>query len=204
MLLQKKKEATYRNIIIALLIIATGFLLYKYSSSKFNVQQNLNNLREENKYGFDSLNKAIKYENDLNRRIEVSINKEDFKTAFSLIDSLPPFGKAHSIYIYKGMIGEKQKNYLESIKEYNNAINEIPLSKAKSLRAALYVKMNKLDSALSDYKSIYSYNHYYSGFVANTFMLMKKKDSALKYYQIYLEQYPQDDSVRQKLNSLLE
>ena len=145
---------------------------------------------------------AINFENDLNYRIEKSISAGDLKTAYDLMDSLPPFGRTHSIHLYQGMIYTKQKKYPEAIEEYTKAIKEVRYSKAKSMRAEAYIKMNKLDLALSDYSDIYKYNHYYSYLVANTFMLMDKKDSALKYYEIYLEHYPNDKVVQEKITSL--
>lgn len=162
----------------------------------------IDEVRKQNKAGLDSLQNAINYENSLDYRIKENIDKGDFKTAYTLMDSLPSFGKTHSTHLYKGMIYAEQKKYPEAIEEYNAALNEIPVSKARDLRAELYVKMNKLELAIADYKHIYEYNHYYSYHIANIFMLMNKKDSALKYYQIYSEDYPNDQSAKQKIEAL--
>lgn len=190
-------------LLAALILGAAGFFTYnRYVSRKPNATSFIEKIKKENKAGFDSLQRAINYENDLNHRIERSIYTGDFKTAYALMDSLPPFGKTHSILLYQGMIYEKQKKYPEAIEEYSKAINELPYSKAKSKRAEVYLKINKPELALSDYKEIYKYNYYYSLQLANTFMLMNKKDSALKYYQIFLEHYPNDTTVQQKINSL--
>ena len=175
------------------------FIYYEHFHRPIDAKKFIERVRKENKAGFDSLQKAINYENNLNYRIEKSITDGDFKTAYFLMDSLPLFGKKHSIHLYKGMIYAEQKKYSEAIKEYTEALNEIPYSKAESMRAESYVKMNKPELALSDYKNIYKYNHYYSIHVAKTFELMKQKDSALKYYKIYLEHYPTDSFVQQKL-----
>lgn len=193
-----------RNIFFFLTTLTIGvfiglFIYYKYFSRTINPKEFIEQIRRENKTGFDSLQRAFNYDNELNFRINDAINKNDFKTAYALIDSLPPFGKKHSKHLYNGMIYEKQKRYSKAIEEYTEALNEIPYSKAESLRAELYVKMDKLKLALTDYKNIYEYNHYYSIHIAKVFELMKQKDSALKYYKIYLEHYPSDSVVQQTI-----
>jgi tetratricopeptide (TPR) repeat protein len=186
-------------LLLALVLGAGGFFVYnRYVYRKPDAGNFINKIREENKAGFDSLQHAINYENDLNYRINKSIHAGDFNTAYSLMDSLPAFGKTNTIHLYKGMIYAEQKKYTEAIEEYNKVLDKVPYSKAKGMRAEVYVKMTKPELALSDYKEIYQYNHYYSLHVANTFMLMNKKDSALKYYQIYLEHYPNDTAIQQK------
>lgn len=200
--MSKKKLATWVTIIFLAIALVAVSLYNRYSRKTFDPKGFINNIKEKNKPGLDSLQNAINYENNLNLRIQKAINDSDFKTAYILMDSLPGFGKAHSLHLYTGMIYEKQKKYPKAIGEYTEAINEISFSKAKSMRAEIYIKTNKLDSALYDYKSISEYNHYYNSHVANTFELMHKKDSALKYYQIYLEHYPNDTAVQQRLSRI--
>lgn len=118
------------------------------------------------------------------------------------MDSLPPFGKTHSIHLYEGMIYEEQKKYPDAVKEYSAALSEQKFSVALEKRGDIYVKMNKLNMAMTDYKMAYTWNSDYSFQIANTFVLLNKRDSALKYYQIYLEHYPNDTSVQQKMNLL--
>lgn len=196
-----KKDTTFKLLAAIIIIALVLFLYYQYSNT--TVDKNfLNRLREENKSGFDSLQSAIIYENDLNYRIEEKIADSDFKTARSLMDSLPPFGKSHSFHIYQGMIYEKEKRYNDAIQEFTSAISEVPFSKARSLRADLYLKMNKLDSSLNDYIQIYDYNSHFGKEVANVFLLMNKPDSASKYYQEYLKHYPDDKTAQQKLKRL--
>lgn len=190
----------------AALILFTGiivfFLYNKYSSKTPDGKSFIDKIREENKTGFDSLQNAINYENDLNYRIKKSISTGDFKTAYALMDSLPAFGKIPTIHLYKGMIYAKQNKYPEAIEEYNIAIAEEPFPTNLNKRAEAYIKMDKLDSALNDYKKSYSLNYDYSLQIATTFELINKKDSALKYYQIYLMHYPNDTAVQQKVKSL--
>jgi tetratricopeptide (TPR) repeat protein len=200
-----KRKLTYLVAIVILSASVVLFLLYRgrYTIKTPEGKNFVEKIREENKAGFDSLQNALNFENNINYRIKESIASGDFKTAYALMDSLPAFGKSHSIHLYNGMIYVEQKKYNEAIEEFTKAINEIPYSKAESMRADVYIRINKLDLALADYMNIYKYNYFFSYDIANTFMLMHKKDSALKYYQIYLLHYPNDTAVQKRINNIL-
>jgi len=193
-----------RNIVFALIgviiTVCLGLFIYYESNHKpIDAKKFVEQIREENKAGFDSLQKAFDYDDELNYRINEAINKGDFKTAHTLLDSLPPFGKKMTVLRYEGMIFEKKGDYLNALEKYNLAINnyETPLTLEK--RAAIYIKLNRLDDAMHDYKKAFEWNYDFSLPVAKTFELMNKKDSALKYYQIYLEHYPADSFVQQRV-----
>ncbi len=192
--------------LVATLMLLTGLIVFSlynsYSTKTPDAKNFIDKIREENKAGFDSLPKAINKENNLNYRIKKSISTGDFKIAYALMDSLPSFGKTSSIHLYKGMIYAEQKKYTEAIEEYNILIDTEPFPLALDKRAETYIKMEKLDFALNDYKKAYSLNYDYSLQVATTFELINKKDSALKYYQIYLGHYPNDTLVKKKVSLL--
>ena len=63
--------------------------------------------------------------------------------------------------------------------------------------------MNEFQLAIDDYKQSYDVNYDYSLKLGDTYLLMNKKDSALKYYQIYLEHYPKDSIAQAKLKSAI-
>lgn len=198
-----KNKLIYWGAATALLISFIAFSLYnRYSRRTPDAKKFIETIRDQNKAGLDSLQNAINYENDLNNRIKKSISSGDFNTAYALMDSLPAFGKTHSIHLYQGMIYTEQKKYPEAIEEYNAALNKQVFSIALEKRGDVYVKMNKLDMAMNDYKKAYNWNFDYSLQIANTFALLNKKDSALKYYQIYLEHYPDDTAAQQKISLL--
>lgn len=201
--MNRKRSLIYKLLLIVVVVSTAIFVIYRYTNKKPNVKNLLGKLREQNKAGFDSLQQAINYENDLDYRIKKCINDEDYTTAYSLIDSLPSFGRTHAVSLYKGMIYDRQKNYTAAIREYTHALNEIRFSKARSLRANAYLKMNNLDSAMYDYKEAYSLNYEYSLQIASIFESMNKKDSALKYYQIYLKHNPTDKIVQEKVKLLI-
>ncbi|AEV97057.1 hypothetical protein A4D02_18190 [Niastella koreensis] len=196
-----KRNKQFSLLLLTLIAGASGFFIFRYVYRKPDAATFINKVREENIAGLDSLKRAIAYENDLNLRIEKSIHNGDFNTAYYLMDSLPAFGKANSLHLYSGMIYEKQKKYQEAIKEYSTLISNEPFPLALSKRAGIYVVMNKLDSALSDYKKAAAINYDYSLQVGTVFNLMYKKDSALKYYNIYLEHYPNDTAVQHKIKN---
>ena len=198
-----KRNKLFSLSLFILIAGASGFFIFRYVYRKPDAATFIDKIREENIAGLDSLKRAITYENDLNHRIEKSIYNGDFNTAHYLMDSLPAFGKANSLHLYSGMIYEKQKKYQEAIKEYSTLISNEPFPLALSKRAGVYVVINKLDSALSDYKKAAAINYDYSVQVGTVFNLMHKKDSALKYYKIYLEHYPNDTAIQHKIKKLL-
>ena len=197
----KKRELKYLNPLIVLLIIAGTLLLIKYNR-KPNVVEFLQEIRKRNKSGFDSLQTEINRQDVLYSLIQESINKGNFKTSFSLIDSLSAKGNVDMAHVYKGIVYEKQNNYLKAIEEYNNAIAMDEFSLGLSKRAGVYTKMNELDLALKDYKKIYEWNFDYSLEIAHAFELKEMKDSAMKYYMVYIEYYPNDELVSGKIDSL--
>ena len=198
------KEKIAWGIGIVLLVGLIGFYTYtRYSKEYIDGNNFVNTIREEIKPGIDSLQNKMDYENNLNYRIEKCISAGDFKTASALMDSLPLFLKSSTIHCYKGMIYAEQRKYFEAIQEYNKAIDEAPFPTNLNKRAEAYIKINKLDSALNDYKKSYFLNDEFSYQVASTFELLHKKDSALKYYQIFSGQYPNDTTAQKKVSSLM-
>lgn len=196
-------KAIYWGVISIILALGVFLLLlHTKKNTSYSAQEFIQDIKEKNKYGLDSLQNAINYENNLNARIKASIDKGDFEAAFLMMDSLPTFGKRATIHLYRGMIYLKQKRYRDAINEYNTAIKYEPYPATLSKRAEVYKMLNKFDSALTDYKSSYVMNHYYSFQVASVFELMGKADSALRYYQIYASHYPSDTIVSQKIRLL--
>jgi tetratricopeptide (TPR) repeat protein len=66
------------------------------------------------------------------------------------------------------------------------------IEKAKTL-----IKIKQYPEAIQEYRRAYEDNYDFSYPLARVFELNKQKDSALKYYNIYLEHYP--DSLFQIL-----
>lgn len=81
-------------------------------------------------------------------------------------------------------------------------INKDPSPVVLGKRAEGYIRQKRFNDALNDNKKAYSINYDYSLQVASTFELLNKKDSALKYYLIYSEYYPNQTNVQTKIKYL--
>ena len=159
-------------------------------------------MEREHKGTFSEIKQYIQKDNELITKLEESISNNDTATALSLIDTLVTSERYHLAAIYKGMLFEKQNKFAQALVEYNNAIIYDPYSKARSRRASLYLKQNKFDSAIVDYKAINVYNNYYSLIIGDIYFNLRNKDSALKYYLNYSRQYPNDQPVLHKIQSI--
>ena len=98
----------------------------------------------------------------------------------------------------KGELLDAKKRYDSAIYFYNYALVLDPNSGAKISRALTYIKIGEFNKAIADYRSAYEGNYDFSYNLATTFELNNQKDSALMYYKIYLEHYP--DSLVKQLN----
>lgn len=184
---------------VIILLFLSLFFFYNKSKQHIQAKNFIDKIRKDNKASFDSIQHALNYESELNYRIKLSIQNHDFTTAYSLMDSLPSFGKENIITIYEGMIYEKKKEYLKAISKYTIAINYDKHSIAVENRAQLFIKMNRFQDAINDYKIPLEWNNYYNLKIAQVFELMGKKDSAVKYYIIYSRHYPNDTIASKKI-----
>lgn len=173
---------------------------FKKKRNDLDAKTFIEKIRNDKKEGFDSLQKAINYENNLNFRIQKSIADSDFTTAFHLIDSLPLYGKPETALRYQGNILEKKGDYLNALKKYDSVVINEKYSIANNDKARVLIKMNRSKEAINIYKIPFEWNNYDNALqIAKAFELMQKKDSALNYYKIYLGHYPNDLSVKQKV-----
>ncbi|MEO7620079.1 MAG: tetratricopeptide repeat protein [Chitinophagaceae bacterium] len=186
----------------ALFLWGVSLILSISCNNKNSGERFIEDVRAENKARFDSLNVAIAKENFLYQDIEENINRSNFKTALSQIDTLFGRNKTDIAHVYMGMIYAKQGKFRQAIEEYNIALAELKFSKALNKRAEVYIKLNYLDSALIDYKTGYQWNFDYSLEIARVYELLQRKDSAIKYYQIYLHYYPNNKNIVEKINKL--
>ena len=200
--MNKKGSLIYQVLSVILLTVVVLFFIYKYANNTPDAKQFLERAREKNKNSFDSLNNSLAKEDSLHKKIEENINHNNFKTAFSLIDTLYIFGKRDLAQMYRAMVYAKQGEFRKAIDQYNIIIEKEEFPRALDKRAEVYIKLNRFDSAMMDYRKAYGYNFDYSLEIARTFELLHKKDSALKYYYIYLEHYPNDQITRKRIDAL--
>lgn len=198
----KKRTTLIYRIITILLASFASLAIFLILRQKPDAKKFIEKIRAENKTGFDSLNNALAEENALYSQIEKNIDQDNFTTASKLIDTLLVHGKTHKAYVYKGMIYAKQADYSKAIEQYNLAIQEDEFSIAFSKRAEAYISLNKLDLAINDYKKMYAHNYDFSLPLAKTFELKNQKDSALKYYLIYSDHYPNHQFTLNRIESL--
>lgn len=150
----------------------------------------------------DSFNNKIKAENRFFDSIQYLIDSKKLNGADNIINQLliknPLDDRLHTL---KGQLYEARIQYDSALIEYNFVVFRIPYSNALDKRAALFIKLGRYENAIEDYKKIYEVNYDYSYKIAKTFEMIKQKDSALKYYNIYFKHYP--DSILQKKINLL-
>ena len=190
-----------KNIILLVNILIGLMFISSCSEYSTDANQQLANVREELRPKIDSIQQTIWHRQELHDKINASIASGDYKQADSLINHLTDKQFVHT---YKGMLLCKQKKYLEASEEYNLALEIRRTPNTLEKRGDLYIETKKLDLALKDYLEAYEGNEDFAYDVGEVFDLMSQKDSALKYYIIYLNDYPEDDSVKAKIKILRE
>lgn len=103
---------------------------------------------------------------------------------------------------YTGNLHEYRGMVFEARGQYDSALNEYTLAGHYEERAAVYVKMKKYDWAITDYYNEAQGNSTYDVPLADTYVLAKQKDSAIKYYKVYLSDHPDDTLIRKKMAAL--
>ena len=195
----KKKNITGLSLIATLILLG---LVFNTFFKKTDILKKINDLRKETTLSQDSFNKKLSAENRFFDSIQYLIDSRKLDRADNVINQLlnsrPLDDRLH---VLKGQVFEARMQYDSALNEYNFVIFRIPYSNALDKRAALFIKLGRYENAIEDYRKIYEVNYDYSYKLAQTFEMIKQKDSALKYYHIYLDHYP--DSILQKKINLL-
>jgi predicted Zn-dependent protease len=195
------KNKKYLLLIAACILGAILFNHLFFPRNTTSVQTMINDVRQHAQPMLDSTMNAIKKENRFRDSLQYLISSGQLNNASDIIDQLLTKYPRDSYYnTLKGQIFDSRKMYDSALYYYNMAIALIPAPYQLLARAQTYIKMNKYQDAIDDSRDAYFINHYYSFKVAQAFELNKQKDSALKYYNIYLEQYP--DSIYRELKNI--
>jgi len=198
--MNNKKRISLGLSLIATLILLG--LLFNTFFGKPDIAKKIDDLRNETAPNLDSFNKKIKAENRFFDSIQYLIDSRKLDGADNIISQLlikkPLDDRLHTL---KGQLYEARMQYDSALIEYNFVIFRTPYPAALDKRATLFIKLGKYKDALEDYKKAYEVNYDYSYKIAQTFEMIRQKDSALKYYTIYFEHYP--DSILQKKINLL-
>ena len=193
-----------RNNLKPLLLILTLAIIFfglRYLTRPISAEEFIESIRKSTEPGLDSLNLRLQKEDYLRFRIDSLISQEDYAKVLNLLDTIniDPNVKLD----YRGQIAFKKGKFKESLLYYNEAIAKSGIYFISvSHRAEVYVKMKLFDSGISDYKKLCFFNYDFYRPLAETFELANEKDSALKYYQMYFENYPDSISVKSKIAAL--
>ncbi len=101
------------------------------------------------------------------------------------------------LHSLKGQLYDAEMKYDSAIYEYDIALYRDNIPNILDKRAATYIKMKKFDMAIRDLRNAFEQNSDFGYKFAQAFELTKQNDSALKYYNLYLEQY--SDSLYKQL-----
>ena len=137
----------------------------------------------------------------IERKLDSLISSGNHKEATLILDTLDI---SESIKMdYKGQIAFVRGDLRESIWYFSEAIARTGIySNAVHHRARAYSELKIYDSAVLDYRIISAFNYDFYRPLAETFEKMNKSDSALKYYRLFLKQYPDSVSVKQAILKL--
>jgi tetratricopeptide (TPR) repeat protein len=185
--------------ILLLLILGASIYSYlKFNTRKTSDERAIEFIAEARKIGG---NFTLPTQSPVIKLIDSLILYQRFSEAFLVLDTA--YIMETTKLNYKGEIFFKQGKIRESIDAFTQAINsggEAPLYFAN--RAKVYVVAEKYDSAIVDYKHCASWNHDFYRPLAATFKKSKQKDSALKYFKLFLNYYPDSISVKQCIKDI--
>lgn len=174
-------------------------LIIRFLFPQKNFQDQIEELQSKTQPNIDATVNKIIAENRFFNSINYLINSGQFDGADKVITKLIAKNEKNDYYwTLKGNLFHARKMYDSALHYYNYAIILNPNSGAIFSRPLTYIKTNKYNDAIADYKRAYEKNDSYSYKLAEAFELNDQGDSAIKYYQIYLDQYT--DSVYEKLN----
>jgi tetratricopeptide (TPR) repeat protein len=199
----KKKKALGMTIAIATcLILVLAIIRIK---SNQNLMKKISDLKIKTAPKFDSLSKIMGQEIGFQNKIIELISSYDTVNANKLIDSAIKQNPTQSIfYTYKGMIYIAENNPYKAIAEYNLSLNleKTPSPLALVKRGEAYIKIKKIKDAIADFRVAASINPDYFYQLAQAFEMLPNKDSALKYYILFRNNYPTNKAVNKKIKAL--
>ncbi len=180
--------------IVALLFISSLFFPRK------NFQTQVEELRNKTQSQLDATVNAIVEENRFFDSLDNLINSGQFDGADKIITALLTKNPRNDHYwTLKGDLFNAKKMYDSALYYYNFAIILHATPYNLEQRARTHIKLKNYEEAIQDYRKAYQQNYDYSYKLAFVFEYNNQKDSALKYYNIYLEHYP--DSVYKQLQN---
>lgn len=188
----------YKSLIIfsTAVIIFLGAQMY----SRTNNEHKISNLLSETNAQFDSFNRFLESQNVIVFKLDSLIQSKQYIEALNVIDTANI--TENRKWNYRGEIAFKQGDIRQSINYFNKAIALDKLNcYTIANRANSFNQLKLFDSAIKDYKFIALINYDFYKPLAETYQMAGQKDSAIKYYQIYLKNYPDSISVWNKFKN---
>jgi tetratricopeptide (TPR) repeat protein len=138
-------------------------------------------------------------------RIDSLLIAKDCRQAEKIIDSILNISdKDIRLVDFKGLALLCKGDAKGSISWFNKAmkLEGTNFPRALGHRAEAYSSLNMFDSAIADLKECAATNYDYTKVLGKTYEKNGQKDSAVKYYQIFLDNYPESLSVKESLARL--
>lgn len=208
----KQKQINHKIIILhfmiklykTLIITCLCFACNQETPNK-QVTNSLKKLREQSQQSLDTLINRIAYIHSLYEYADSISNFDTSSNGLIKLDSLILlYPNDDKFYIYRGSWYFNKKEYQKSLKEYDlvNTIAGYSYPVLQDKKAQVYVKLNKLTDAITLYRAASLDNKFYYQKLGHTFLLNNTMDSAIYYYSLYLQSYPDDLNIKYCLDSL--
>ncbi|SFQ31245.1 tetratricopeptide repeat protein [Parafilimonas terrae] len=195
-----KKTSIFFSVIIS---IAITFLLINFFTPKPDIVKKIKELKQQTQPSLDTFLNGINKETSFYDSIENLIQKGRLIEAENVLNQLVPrYPNNTHLHALKGMFYDAKGQYDSALIEYNFAVIKNKNPYVLNKRAITFLKLNHFDEAIEDFRTAYAMNIDYSLPLAQTFEKINKNDSAIKYYKLYLEQYPNAKSIQQKIASM--
>jgi Putative Zn-dependent protease, contains TPR repeats len=192
------------KIVFAMLAISVCIVAIQNRSFRGgDIRQQIKEVRKKTQPKFDSISRLITQENNFHNNVLFLIEAKQLDSAGRIVDSAINKNPAkHILYTYKGMIYARLNNHLAAIEQFNKSMARYQFPLALVHRAESFLELNKFDSAIVDYKKAAEYNYDFNYQIAQAYEQRGLLDSAVIYYTIYLNHYPQKTEIREHLGYL--
>jgi len=184
-----------------ILFIALSIIACLYTWLKFRPSSNIKELLNPQTFNMDpdgsQARKAILF-----FHIDSLLIAKDCKEAEQKTDSaLSLNDKDIRLLDFKGQVLLCKGDAKESIEWFNEAmqINGSRFPRALGHRAEAYLYLKMFDSAIVDLKECADINYDYTKDLGRVYEKVGQKDSAIKYYKIFLANYPDSLKIKESL-----
>jgi tetratricopeptide (TPR) repeat protein len=178
-------------------------ILFRGLYPRQDIGAQINRLREETAPQLDSFSKSLAVQSNFKAYIQhLILSRDDLPLAQRLIDSvLQKNPKNEYFLVLKGQVYDAKMRYDSALFEYDLAMQRDAFPYALEERAKTFIKLGKYNLAICDYRNAFDRNFDYSYSLAVLFDRLHQKDSALKYYSIFIKHYP-NSAIEERIRLL--